>query len=376
MQFSEIPGAESLAQTLTQAVARDHVAHAQMFLGAAGGTGLATAWAYAQYLLCQNRGEREACGKCSSCRMTQKLNHPDLHFVYPTSTTKKVSKREAALSEAFLPEWREFLIQNPYRQVSEWAAKLEVQNKQMTIPVAESRQLIKKISVKSYMGSYKILILWAPEHMHPGAANSLLKALEEPPAKTIFLLVANDPGRIIGTILSRCQILRVLPLQSEEVRNFLAQKGATPERATELALIAGSNLALALERLGGQEDEYRPFFQQWMRLCFRPGYGELLKMGDNFSKMDKSHQQELLAYCIQIFRETAIHSHAGEELLQSDEPTRQFLANFSKIVSWEKVMELSPQLETARYHLERNANAKMLFTTLSIRMGRILRRKG
>ena len=207
MRFSDIIGLEDTKQQLIAAVKSNHVAHAQLFFGSEGSANLALALAFATYINCTNQSDSDSCGTCASCTKIDKLVHPDVQFIFPVSSTKKVTGK-SVVSSSYMNEWRSFILNNPYSGIEQWSASYGAENKQSNISKEESRNIIKNLSLKAFEAEYKIMLIWLPEFMHPSAANGILKILEEPPKKTIFLLVTNDYEKLLTTILSRCQFLR------------------------------------------------------------------------------------------------------------------------------------------------------------------------
>ena len=210
MQFRDIPGLDSLKEKLYRTVTSGKVAHAQMFAGPPGCANLALALAYASLLNCTNRTDNDSCGECPSCLKIKKLIHPDLHFVFPVSPTEKTTQKKLKpISNSYIQEWRSFVEKSPYLGTEEWSAEYGGENKQLNISREESRDIVTKLALKPYEGKYKIMIIWLAEYMHNSAANALLKLFEEPPDNTIFLLTTYDQEKIIGTILSRVQLLKI-----------------------------------------------------------------------------------------------------------------------------------------------------------------------
>ena len=222
MRFADIPGLEELKDQLMRNIDSGMVAHAQMFAGPSGSAKLALALAYATTLNCTNRQEMDACGECPSCHKISKYIHPDLHFAFPVSTAPS-KQGKPAISDTFISDWRNFLDKNLYAGAFEWSQEYGGEDKQLNISREESRQIVKKLTLKSFEGAFKIMIIWLPEYMHPAAANALLKLLEEPPESTVFLMISDDHEKIIGTILSRVQLLRIRPFKQSEIAKYLQE---------------------------------------------------------------------------------------------------------------------------------------------------------
>ena len=378
MQFAQIVGLDEVKQTLVSGVKNNHVAHAQLFFSKEGGANLALALAYATFLNCENRTHEstDSCGRCASCYKFGKLIHPDLHFVFPTATTKEISKREEAVSTAFLREWRTFLTENPYANLKQWATALGAEGKQCIIPVHEGRNIIRSLSLKAFEAEYKILVIWLPELMNINAANAILKILEEPPAKTIFLLVSNSIENMLVTILSRTQLLNIRDFTNQEIETYLVQHQNLPaERAANLALLAEGNLNAALLMQGQDHNLSYEAFRDWMRLCFKPDLVGLLKEAEQFATLDKENQKSLLQYGLILLRQALIVKFAGEQLVKLPPETLAFAKNFGSVLSANNIRQLYEQLNQTLQHLERNASAKIVFYSLSLHIAQILKLK-
>ena len=373
MLFKDIPGQEAVKQKLREAVAGDHVAHAQLFAGLEGSANLAMALAFANYLNCEDRTDEDACGRCPSCLKNQKFIHPDLHFVFPTAATPKF-KREDATSDKFLKEWREVLLDNPYGNVTDWSFHFGWENKQVIIPRQESRNIINGLSLKAFEGSYKIMLIWLPELMNVNAANGILKILEEPPAKTVFLMVSSDPNRLLTTITSRTQLLRIPSFTDEEIREAIAVHDLTDERRSQIAYLAEGNLRLARQMAMGEANEVQETFKAWMRLCFTWDFKGMTKMADDFQKSGKEQQKSLFSTGTEVLRDTLIQQVQATDLMRVPESEAGFIQKFGKVFNADKIGEITPKLEQGHYHIERNANPKILFLDLSLAIAQIARR--
>jgi DNA polymerase III subunit delta' len=374
MRFQDIIGLEEVKRKLIEAVRSDHVAHAQLFLGAEGSANLAMALAFANFLNCENRLEDDACGVCASCTKNAKHIHPDLHFVFPTAATLKI-KREDATSEKFLKEWRDYLLKTPYGNLSDWSFHFGWENKQLIIPRQESRNIITNLSLKAFEGKFKVMLIWLPELMNGNAANGILKVLEEPPAKTIFLMVSNDENKLLTTIRSRVQLLKIPSFSDENIQTKLRQEGLDDAKTQEIAYLAEGNMREALSLVAGGQNLGSDQFKQWMRFCFTFDFQSLVKMADEFQSGGKEFQKALLNSGRKVMRDTLIHQYAIDELERIPETEKGFVANFSKVFSTEKIAEVVPKIEEANYHIERNANPKILFLDLSIAIAQIARSK-
>lgn len=373
MLFSDIEGLHEIKRHLINSVVNNHIAHAQLFVGPEGSANLAMAWAFAAYLNCENRQESDACGSCSSCVKINKLIHPDLHFVYPVSATKNTSGKDL-VSTTFINDWRAFLKEQPYGLLSDWSNAYGGENKQGNISKAESRHIIKNLSLKAFEGRYKIMIIWMPEYMHPTAANGILKVLEEPPEKTIFLLVAHDMEKLLITILSRTQKVVIPSFSDDEVESYLKNRhGLDSPRARQIVHMADGNINEALRLLNEAEDDTHKMFRDWMRFCFTRDFTKMVEWAENYQKMNKISQKSLLMYGLTMMRETLIANYSPGNLQRLQGEELEFVKNFSKVIDADKLEKISDNLNVAYYHLERNANPKILFADLSLLIAGVIR---
>ncbi|RZL07585.1 MAG: DNA polymerase III subunit delta [Hymenobacter sp.] len=375
MQFKDIPNQADLKQVLRHSVQRGHVAHAQLFRGAEGSAALALALAYAQYLNCEGRAADadDSCGHCPACLKIKKLAHPDLNFILPTTTTKSVPKD--ATSGKFMAEWRTFLAESPYQGFNDWMQHIGAENKQGSISKEEAGQLLKLVSLKAFEATYKIVILWLPELMHPAAANAVLKLLEEPPPATVFLLVTNEPERLLPTILSRVQSVVVRPFSEDEITDYITAHYHVPEvKARQVAQLAEGNLGAAIaSREQSADHDYADFFIKWMRKCYGLKMSEVLTLADEFQKMGRENQKEQLSFSLGLLRKVLLYGLDPQLVPHLPVGEQQFVQGFSKFVTVRNADQLTEELNTAHYHIERNANPRMVFVDASLRMGQQLR---
>ena len=372
MQFSQIPGLPDIKQRLISSVNNKHIAHAQLFFSAEGSASLPLALAYATYINCENKLDTDSCGSCQSCSKYNKLIHPDLHFVFPVSTTKAVPKD--ALSTSFMKDWRKFLEKHPFGGINDWSSFIAAENKQLSISVDEARNIIKSLIMKSYEAEYKVLIIWLPEFMNLASANAILKILEEPPAKTIFLLVTNNNEKIITTILSRTLKVRIPAFSEDEVKKHLVTfHNADEKKAKQLAWIAEGNINEAIRLVNEVEEDNHEMFREWMRACYRKNnIKDLMQWTETFQTLGRESQKSLLQYGLNIIRETLIFPHSPS-LVKLQAEDFKFVEGFSKVLSSEKVEKITALLNEAHYHIERNANAKITFLDVSLSLSSILK---
>jgi DNA polymerase III subunit delta' len=366
MLFADIPGLDEVKTLLIKSVKESHVAHAQMFDGQEGGAAMAIAMAFAGYVNCQNPTEIDACGICASCNKMSKLAHPDVTYIYPTAGGKKV------LSENFINEFRTFVAENTYRSLSDWLEHIEI--KQGNIPVEESRQIIQNLSLKSYEGGYKIVLVWMVECMGIAAANALLKILEEPPDKTLFLLVTNSRDKLLSTILSRTQRIAVRTLSDTELIDFLkSEQQIDVQRATQIAFLAEGSINKALEILGQKDQNQKDWFANWMRFCYAFDLGKLVPLADEFDALTKESQKGLLEYGLKIIREIYLECVGAEQLIKLEGSELVFVQKFSKVFKFENLDKITELISEAQYHIERNARAKITFLDLSLSISRFIK---
>ena len=377
MQFKDVIGQSAIKQRLIASVRENHVPHAQLFLGPAGSGKLPLALAYAQYILCPNRTETDSCGVCPTCQKMQKLVHPDLHFVVPTATTKKIKSNPE--SDLFMEEWREYVIQNEgYVDTSSWYTFLDVENKQGYMSVRDAASLLRKLSMKSYEGEYKIAIIWMAEKMRVDTANKLLKLLEEPPEKTVFLLIAEDQEELLATIKSRTALVKIPSIDLTAVEAALKTRlSCDDKQAHDAAMISEGNWLNACHSV--QESEDRKFFfttfQQWMRLCFRAAYSEIIDFSSNVKGIGREKQKELLDYGLRIIRNSLLFNNNLAEVVMLPEDEKMFNSKFAPFVNPANLAQIAALFEEAIRQIERNGNAQIIFTDVSFKMVGLLKKK-
>ena len=371
MLFADIIGLEDTKKTLANSVTSNHVAHAQLFLGSSGSANLAMALAYATYLNCEDKGATDACGKCASCSKMGKLVHPDLHFLFPVAG--KIEEKGSARAE-LMTNWRAFVQDTPYAGVLDWASFTGVDNKQMSISVDEVRDMIKDLSLKAFEGAYKIVIMWQPQMMAAAPANAMLKILEEPSAKTIFLLVVNDAEKIMTTIISRTQLIKIRSFTNEEINTYLVEKaGVESKHASQIAHIADGDLNQALSILNEVKNDNLPIFQKWMRYCFTKNYTEMVIMADEFHELKREGQKGLLYFALTVLRDALVMNYGHEGMIKLPEESLAFVKNFAKVVNQTNIEPIMTLLNEAYYHIERNANDKLVFVDTSIQIARVIK---
>ena len=378
MLFSEIIGHEDLKKRLIQSVRESRVSHAQLFLGPEGSGKLPLAMAYAQYINCTNRSETDSCGVCPSCRKFMSLTHPDLHFVFPTATNKEVKQNPE--SDLFISNWRSYLSDcQCYADLSDWFNKLDIENKQGVINVRDAATILRKLSFKAYESEYKIAIIWMAEKLNVQCANKLLKLIEEPPEKTLFILIAENQEELLTTIRSRCMLVKVPKIAMPEVQDALVQKFAcSPQEAYDAAALADGNWLMAQHFVKDKEDEklYANVFQKWMRYCFKGAVPELIDLVANDIKpLGREKQKEFLEYGLNIFHNSLLFNNnmSNDVLLPADE--KNFTKNFAPFINIKNVEQICGLFEESINQIERNGNASIIFTDNSFKITKLLRVK-
>ncbi len=368
MQLNEVIGQDSVKDMLRQMADQDRVPHAMLFLGSPGCGKLTLAWAFAKYILCENPEGGDACGQCSQCRKSAGLIHPDLHFSFPTVGSK-------VTSDSFLNEWRLALSKNPYLGLNEWLQQIGAENKQGNINKDECNNIVRKLSLKTFEGKKKILIMWLPELLGK-EGNRLLKIIEEPPENTVFILVAEDQDKILNTILSRCQLIKIAPLQDEEVVNGLVQKTKlAAEKAHTIAHLANGNfdeaIHLAVEE-ESEESSREKLFLDWFRKCYVGNSVTLVQWVETFAKAGRENQKHFLQYALHFMREYMLLRLTGREDIRLQPSEQTTAKRMLKVISFEQVEEIAQILSDCSFYIERNANPKVLFLDTSIRLHAIL----
>ncbi|CAL2103884.1 DNA polymerase III delta prime subunit [Tenacibaculum sp. 190130A14a] len=377
MTFDEIIGQNHIKKHLVQSAENGRIPHAQLFVGKEGSGTLATAIAYAQFLLCNSAPNPEVCNlKCN------KLQHPDLHFAFPVTTNDTVKKHP--VSSLFMEDWRSFIDKQPYGSLFNWLQHIGVENKQGQIGVDEAEEIVKKLQLKSYEGGFKIMIIWMAEKMNTAASNKLLKLIEEPPNKTIFLLVAEDEGQIINTIKSRCQAIHFTPVSNQDVANALVSREQINENeATKIAYQSEGNYNKALHILHNNSNDlqFEEWFITWIRAAFRAKGNaaviqDLIGWSEEIAKSGRETQKQFLQYCLQFFRQALLLNYGTPDLVFLETQTANFdLAKFAPFIHSANMLTIEKEVGEAQYHIERNGNAKIILLDLSIKLTRLLHTK-
>ncbi len=375
MRFADIIGQEDIKQRLVRTVEENRVSHAQLFLGPEGSGKLALAVAYAQYINCTNKQDGDSCGECPSCIKYQKFIHPDLHFIYPTAKVKNIEK---PMSKDFISQWRELLLEtNSYINLSAWYAKLGMERKQAIINARDCNEIIKTLSYKSYESEYKVMIIWMVEKLFHAAAPKILKVLEEPPDKTLFLLVSENQDLIINTILSRTQLIKIGKLSDTELTKALIRDGYEPAQANDAVRIADGNYLAAVRLISQSEEERYNFlnFREWMRNVYQFDVEKLIKFVADMSKNSREKNKSFLNYALRFTRESLLMNYNSSDLVRVNNEESDFIGKFYPFINERNSHLIAEELDKSIYHIERNANPSVLFMDLSLKLAKWLRKK-
>ncbi|MGP1478333.1 MAG: DNA polymerase III subunit [Capnocytophaga sp.] len=374
MNFKDILGYDTIKGYLQASVAAGRIPHAQLFVAGEGQGGLPMAIAYATLILSDGNPRAEA--QCAQ------LAHPDLHFAFPTATNDKVKKDP--VSALFMDEWRIFVKEQPYGSLFDWFVLLGIEKKQANIGVNEAKEITNTLALKSFEGGYKVMIVWMAEKMNTEAANKLLKLLEEPAEKTLFLLVVEDENALLDTIKSRCQILRFPLLSENAIREGLEQRGLTEAEATKIAVRAQSNFNKALQLMSNKENEeaiFERWFIAWVRSAYRARGNKtaiqgLLQWSEEVNTVGREMQKQFLQYCAEVFRQAFLLNYTASSLVYMQFNDSSFeLRKFAPFIHGANIEAIYRLIEEAIVHVERNGNGKVIFTDLAIRLTRLLHAK-
>lgn len=379
MQFKDIPGHEHTKQLLIQTVKENRISHAQLFLGPEGCGKLALAIAYAQYISCPNRTDTDSCGQCPQCQKYQKLIHPDLHFVYPVVSGKGSTK---PVSDDFIADWRKFVNHRNYHRIDDWYDFIGSENSQGAIFAQESQEIIKKLNLKTFESEYKVMIIWMPEKMNETCANKLLKMIEEPPEKTLFVLVAENEEMILTTIRSRTQLIKISKPDIQDIVTALHSEFPDSDAVTleNSAMLADGNYLEAVQvlkqfRTGQVEIPEFELFTTLMRESFSSHYDAIIKLSETLSKLGREKQKKFFDYCQRLVRECFMLSSVSRDLVRLTPGEMKFAEKFSPFIHSGNISALSELFAEACRNIERNAYGKLVFTDLAIKISTQLRMK-
>lgn len=379
MLFKDIAGHRKIKEKLLITIKNQRISHALLFAGPEGNGKLAIAVAYAQYLSCQNKNENDSCGECPSCKKYNKLIHPDLHFVYPVVKVKGITK---PVSDDFIKNWREFILGNSYHSFNKWLEFLGVENQQAGIFAQESHEVIRKLNFKTYESEYKIMIVWMPEKMNITASNKLLKMIEEPPEKTLFILVSENSENLLKTILSRTQFVKIPKISKTAMFEKLKEKyNFADDKINEIVRLAEGSFLRAEEIiLGGNETLNNNFelFAKMMRNCYSDKFVELISWTEQISKLGREKQKEFLLYSLRMIRENFIFNISpenSERIVFLANREKSFSEKFNQFIHKNNIEGLTTQFSNASKFIERNGYDRLVFLDLAIKTARLLKFK-
>lgn len=372
MTFEEVLGHRDLKANLIHNIGSGRIPHAQLFIGKNGYGCLPMAIAYAHHLVAF---------KATSKQPIDPLNHPDIHFFYPV--VKKNSASKTQISKDYIKEWRAFVKGFAYGKIEDWYTHIEAGDKQGVIAVDEAKEIVKTLSLKSYSGDQKVLIIWHAEKMNNACSNKLLKWFEEPNKKTSIILITEQSERLLQTIKSRCQKVNVPPLKAEDFFEWLSEKGIDPERAKEISKASEGdyNKLINLLSRGEQMLEFESLFIEWVRTAFKAksdkkAINKLMSWSEKVSKMGRELEKQFLQYSLGFFRQAMLLNYGVSELVSLKIKDSSFsLENFSFYVDGENIEEIGQEIQKAIFHIERNGNGKIVLTDLSIKLTRLLHTK-
>jgi DNA polymerase III subunit delta' len=374
MKFSEIAGQKDIIGKLLSSVRSERVSHAQLFAGPEGCGGLALALAYAQYVSCENRSPHDSCGICKSCVKYEKLIHPDLHFVFPVIKDKKSND---PVSDNYIAQWRVFAKQTPYAGMNKWLASIEVGNAQGLIFATEASEIVKKLSLKAFESDFKIMIIWLPEKMHLSTANKLLKLVEEPPEKTLFILVSEEPDKVVPTLFSRCQLIKIPSMNSADISGYLVEKlHVHKSKADDISRIAGGNIDRAIELCEDEDSSLINLerFKNLMRYAWKRDILSLTGWSEEMSAIGREPQKSFISFSLRLIRENLMLTlgQMKNRLVFMTDDEAEFSSKFHPFISQENIYSLADEMNLAYAHIEANGNSRIVFLDLALKITRLI----
>ena len=389
MPFSSVIGQTQTKQHLVELVHFNRLSHALLLLGQEGSGALPMALAFSQYVVCEKVNNKEnapagsdsgssqtvmadACGVCPSCVKASQLIHPDIHFSYPVIPRKAGDK---PVSADYSTEWREFVKQYPYGNSYDWLQFIGAENKQGNITAQECNDIIHKLSLKSFESGYKMLVMWMPEYLG-NEGNKLLKLIEEPPANTLFLLVAENESLILPTILSRTQLVKMpLPETADIEKALMERAGLEQGQARQIAVLCEGNYHEALQLIRHADDDWQGVLREWLNAILKNGPIAQVKWIEEISKSGRERQKQFLRYFNHLLEQAIRMRYMDEGQIIIPEAEKDFASRLNKIADIGQQQAIIQELDKAAYYIERNAHAKMLFHALTIKLYHILAEK-
>lgn len=368
MTFKQVISQQEVKQRLLHDVAANRIPHALMLAGPKGAGKMPLALALAQYLLCEHPNGEEPCGECRNCKMMQGWSHPDLHFTFPI--IKKKNSSTPPVCDDYLKEWRQQLSREVYFDINDWLEDIKAENQQAVYYVTESDALLKKLAIKSSQGGNRVIVMWLPERMNQETANKLLKLIEEPPARTYFIMVSEEPDKVLGTILSRTQRILVPSLSEDDITEALITLHALPrEKATELARVSQGSYTEALHRMAAGNEESQ-FFEQFialMRLAYMRKIKDLRDWSESMATVGRESQKRFLRYAQRLVRENFIYNFQRQDVLNYQMVAEaEFSKNFARFINERNVIMIMEELAKAERDIEGNVNARMVFFDMAL----------
>ncbi len=373
MLFKEVIGQTSVKQHLLDIVQQGKIPHAQLFLAKPGSGGLAVALAFAQYVVCENRQEEDSCGVCPACIKAHKMIHPDIHYTYPV-IAKKPSPHPS-LSTDYIQEWRTAITQNPYINELEWLQSIGAENKQGNITADEARNILNGLKLTTFESPYKIQIIWMAEALAK-VGNILLKLIEEPPANTLLILIAENQEEILPTILSRCQLIKINKLDDESVAKALLKKGVPQGDIQPIAYLADGNFNEALRLKDSETQENIRVLTQWLEYAINMKAGQLLRWTEETGKIGRENLKSFLEYTTHIFRESLMLLYVKNYSPRLAQEEIKLAMRINKFMTYEKLSLLLELISKKHYEIERNVSPKMVLMDMSLQMHKVIRGKG
>jgi len=374
MFFRDIIGQKAIKDRFIQTINESRISHAQLFAGPEGSGNLAFALAYAQYVLCTGKQSNDSCGTCPSCKKFAKLAHPDLHFVYPVVKSQKFKD---PVSTDYVGEWRNMVLNSAYFSLEDWFNFIGTDNAQGMIYTQESDEIIRKLNLKSYESEYKVMIIWMPEKMHQSCANKLLKMIEEPPSKTLFLLVSENEELLIATIRSRCQLSKIPAIEEVELVGHLDNlPEASGKNTTQIAHLCRGNFRRALQLLNPEnQDRYNlEKFKELMRLTYGRKFIDLFAWVAELAEIGRERQKSFLLYALVQVRENFMNNLKNPRLVYLDEEEQAFSSRFSPFINERNIMPITEELEKSILHISMNGNPRIIFTDMALRIVKLIRK--
>jgi DNA polymerase III subunit delta' len=389
MGFTNVIGQQTVTQKLVQLVQHNRLSHALLFLGKEGSGALPLALAFAQYVVCKPNNNAadaglfgaepatepatkttDSCGQCNNCKKAQQFLHPDIHFSYPVIPKKSGDK---PTSTDFITEWRQFIQQHPYGNVFDWLQFIGAENKQGNITAHECAEILRKLSLKSFEAEYKVLVMWMPEYLGK-EGNKLLKLIEEPPANTLFILVAENENDILPTILSRTQLVRIPPLQTTDIQQALVQRANVPaDKALQIAQLSHGNYHEALTLNQHTDNDWQPYIRDWLNTIIKTNIAAQQKWIEEIAKLGREKQKQFLTYFIHLLQQAVLLQHAPSMANNMVTTEKDFAERLNKITQAHQQQVMVDELTAATYYIERNANIKILLQALSIKLMYIIK---